>query len=245
MTESGNPILSQARFQTEQTGIATLPMTMRGTMMKTGLLFLLLLAGASWTWAGAGWAGAPDLDWRIIVGVIGGLILVLVTAFNPLLARYTSPVYAFLEGMALGGISSLLEYRYPGIVLQAVFLTVGVFAAMWFLYASGIIKVTARMWRAVMGATFGVVLFYVASWVMSMFGVGIPALHSGGMIGIGISLLIVGIAAFNLLLDFDFIHQMSEQKASAEFEWYGAFGLMVTLVWLYVELLRLLSRVRK
>lgn len=245
MAKSSNPIFTDARFLNPEYVQVRDSMTVSGSMNKTGLLFVILLVGALWTWSDTGWGGTPVLGWRVFVGVIGGLVLALVTFYKPMIAKYTAPAYAFLQGMALGGISAFFEGRYPGIVLTAVLLTFGVFATMWFVYASGIIKVTNSLRRGIFAATGGIFFVYVLNFILSFFGIQFPFIHSSGPVGIVISLVIVGIAAFNLLLDFDFIKQMSERNAPKTMEWFGAFGLMVTLVWLYFEILRLLAKTRK
>ena len=171
----------------------------------------------------------------------------LVTIFKPTVAPWTSPVYAAMEGVFLGAISQIVEMRYgkayPGIALQAVMLTSGTLLAMLFVYANGIIRVTDRLKAGIIMATGALCLFYFVSMMLRMFGVTMPLIWSATPIGIGFSLFVVGLAAFNLLLDFDFIEQAAHRQMPKYMEWYGAFGLMVTLVWLYLEMLRLLSKI--
>lgn len=238
--QSSNPALSEKRFDRIMQGpLATTSgetMTVQGTINKTSLMFLILLVTAAFTFNMAASAVTP---W-MIGGLIGGLIVALITIFKPEYSPYTAPIYAALEGLALGGISAFFESMYGGIVIQAVALTFGVFFVMLFIYKTGMIKVNAKFRRGIIAATGGVLLFYVLNWVFGMFGSGIE-LANMGLMGIGIQLVIVGIAALNLVLDFDFIEKSSAQGAPKFMEWFGAFGLMVTLVWLYLELLRLLA----
>jgi len=181
----------------------------------------------------------------MIGGAIGGLIFGLITAFKPTAAPYTAPVYAALEGLFLGGISALFELMYPGIVVQAVALTFGTLGALLLAYTSGLIKPTENFKLGITAATGAIFLVYMVSMVMNMFGSGgIGFIHDSGPIGIGFSVVVVIIAALNLVLDFDFIESGAKRGAPKYMEWYGAFGLLVTLVWLYLEILRLLSKLR-
>lgn len=178
----------------------------------------------------------------MMIGVIGGLVFAIITAFFPKAAPVTGPIYAALEGFFIGGISAFAEGAYSGIVIQAVSLTFAVMAALLFLYATRIIKVTRNFRLMVVSATFGILIVYLINFIMNFFGASVPYLHSSGPVGIGISLFIVAIAALNLVLDFDFIEQGVNRGAPKHMEWYGAFGLIVTLVWLYIEILRLLQK---
>ena len=180
----------------------------------------------------------------VIGGVIGGLVVAMVTVFKQTWAPYTTPLYAALEGLALGGISYLFEQRYPGIVAQAVFLTFGTLGALLFAYRSGIIRATENFKLGVFAATGGIAVVYLLSFVLGFFGIGVPLIHSSGTFGILFSLFVVVIAALNLVLDFDFIEEGAERGAPKYMEWYGAFGLLVTLVWLYLEILRLLAKLQ-
>jgi uncharacterized YccA/Bax inhibitor family protein len=217
-------------------------MTVQGTATKTILLLLMAMTSAVFAWGqlfSNGFENAGMYTWG---GAIGGFIFAMITIFKKEWAGYTAPVYAILEGLFLGGISAMYSTLYEGIVLQAVGLTFGVFFTMLLGYRSGLIKVTERFRAIVIAATGGVALFYVVAIILGFFGISIPMLHDSSPLGIGLSLAIIVIAALNLALDFDFIEKASKSGAPKYFEWYGAFGLMVTLVWLYLEILRLLSR---
>jgi uncharacterized YccA/Bax inhibitor family protein len=219
-------------------------MTIMGTVHKTGFLLLLVIIGAWWTWRmffAAEGNPAVVMPW-VMGGAIGGLVMALVTIFKKEWAGVTAPAYAVLEGFMLGGISSILEARYPGIVIQAVGLTFGTLFGLLIAYRSGMIKVTQNFRLGVVAATGGIFLMYMATWVLSFFGITMPFIHDNSIIGIGISLFIVVVAALNLVLDFDFIEHGAEQSAPKFMEWYAAFSLIVTLVWLYLEILRLLSK---
>ena len=219
-------------------------MTIPGTINKTAFLLLLCLLPASFVW-GRFFAGQTTVMPFVVAGAIGGLILALITAFKMQWAPITSPMYALLEGLFLGGVSAQFEMQFPGIVIQAVALTLCVTASMLFMYRTGIIKPTEKIKAGIFAATGGVALIYVLSIIMGFFGVNFPFIHSTGPLGIGFSLVVIVIASLNLILDFDLIDQGAKQGAPKFMEWYGAFALMVTLVWLYIEILRLLSKLRK
>nr|MDP9323819.1 Bax inhibitor-1/YccA family protein [Acidobacteriota bacterium] len=179
-----------------------------------------------------------------LISVIAGFIVAMVTVFKQSWAPYTTPVYAAVEGVALGGISVVFEARYPGIVSQAVFLTFGTLGALLLAYRSGLIKATENFKLGVVAATGGIALLYLLSFILGFFGVNVPLIHSSGTFGILFSMFVVVIAALNLVLDFDFIEKGAERGAPKYMEWYGAFGLLVTLVWLYLEILRLLAKLQ-
>jgi len=181
----------------------------------------------------------------MIGGLLVGFVLAMLSVFVTRWIAVTAPMYAIAEGFAIGGISAIFDLRYPSVVVTAVALTFGTMAVMLLIYRSRIIKVTDRLRLGIVAATGGIALVYVIDLVMGMFGAHLPVINSASPLGIGFSLLVVGIAAFNLLLDFDFIERAAEQGAARNMEWYGAFGLMVTLVWLYLEMLRLLSKLRR
>ena len=237
---SGNPALTADSFRSERAFPGTEAMTISGTVNKTGLSLLILMVTASLTWN-----MGPGASGLILVGVFGGLIAALITVFKKTWAPVTAPAYAALEGLALGGISAAFETRYPGIVSQAVFLTFGTLAALLIAYRSGWIKATENFKLGVIAATGGIFFVYLIGFVLSFFGVGIPLIHGSGTFGILFSVFVVVIAALNLVLDFDFIEEGAERGAPKYMEWYAAFGLMVTLVWLYLEILRLLAKLQE
>lgn len=220
-------------------------MTVGGTVWATAALLVLVVAAGVYGWnsvdATAESVSLPGWIFPVVLGALGVAIL---TIFKPNLARFTAPVYALLEGAFLGAISAAYNTAYDGIVVQAVGLTVGVFAVMLFLYGTRIIKVTDKLRMGIVAATGAIFLVYMVNMVLSFFDAEVPFLHDTGAMGIGISLLIVGVAAFNLLLDFDFIERGVAAGAPKKMEWYAAFGLLVTIVWLYLELLRLLSKLQ-
>lgn len=211
-------------------------MTMGDTMRATGTLFTLLLAGAVF-----GWINAETISGVLLISLLALFALLIVTMIRPQWVRVTGPLFAVAEGVLVGAISSLYSSLYDGIVVQAILATLAVFTAMLFLYATRIIKVTQRLRSTVILATAGIAIFYVATIVLSLFGVAVPSVFDAGPLGIGISLLIVGVASFNLLLDFDIIERGIKEGAPGWMSWFAAFGLMVTVVWLYLELLRLIA----
>jgi uncharacterized YccA/Bax inhibitor family protein len=217
-------------------------MTINGTINKTGLMLLLLIAAAAYTWNMVKGVDAGRAGTLAMVGAIGGFIVALVTIFRPQSSAFTAPIYAILEGLFLGAISAVINAQYPGVAFQAVLLTIGTLFSMLFLYRSGRIRATPRFRRGVMMATGAVFFTYLISWILGLLGMQVGFMHSTGPIGIVINLVIIVIAALNLIMDFDFIEKGSQMGAPKYMEWYGAFGLMVTLIWLYIEFLRLLSR---
>ena len=242
---SGNPALSDTTFRSEGRAVGE-SMTLQGTVNKTGILLGILVLTAVYTWNLFFQTGNPAAVMPIAIGgAIGGFILALITIFKKAWSPYTAPIYAALEGLFLGGISAIFEYQYPGIVIQATGLTLGTLASLLVLYKLGIIKPTENFRLMIVSATMGIAVLYLISMIMNMFGSsGIGFIHSNGLFGIGFSLFVVAIAALNLVLDFDFIEQGSELGAPKYMEWFGAFSLMVTLIWLYLEMLRLLAKLR-
>ena len=233
---SGNPALTSKIFTSEiQDGSDA--MTIGGTVNKTAMSLLLLMATASYTWQN------PSIG-LMMFGIFGGLILAIITIYKKTWAPYTVSAYALLEGLALGGISRIFDDQYPGIASQAIFLTFGILAVLLLAYKTGLIKPTENFKLGVTAATGGIVVMYLISWIMSMFGSGLSILNPNNtsMLSIGISLFVVVIASLNLVLDFDFIEEGAEKGAPKYMEWYGAFGLMITLIWLYLEILRLLAK---
>ncbi len=218
-------------------------MTINGTVLKTGALLMLVVCGAIFTWNRAMATGNPG-GW-VAVGAIGGFIVAIVTAFKKDWSPITAPLYAGLEGLFLGGISAIFEMHYPGIVFNAVCLTFGTMFSLLFVYQSGWIKVTENFRMGLFAATGGIMMFYLVAMVLSFFNIQMPLIHSAGPLGIGFSLVVVVIAALNLVLDFDFIENGAAAGAPKYMEWYAAFGLMVTLIWLYIEILRLLSKLQR
>lgn len=249
MIRSGNPALKESTFLDLGSGTVVSrdggAMTLNGTVNKTGILLLLCVITAAFAWMQvSSTAGVANTGIYVWGGAIGGLILALVTTFKKTWAPVTAPLYALVEGFFLGAISAMFEQRFPGIVFQAVLLTFGTLFALLFAYRSGLIKATENFKLGVVAATGGIFLVYLATIVLGFFGINIPMIHDNGIVGIGFSLFVVVIAALNLVLDFDFIETGVEQGAPKYMEWYGAFGLMVTLVWLYIEFLRLLSKLQ-
>lgn len=220
-------------------------MTVNGTVWATASLLVLVVASGVFGWNSVDTTGeSVSIPGWVFPVMLAGFGVAILTIFKPNLARFTAPLYALIQGAFLGAISGLYNSAYDGIVIQAVGLTIGVFAVMLFLYGTRIIKVTERLRMGVVAATGAILLVYVANLVLGIFGASVPFLHDTGPLGIGISLLIVGIAAFNLLLDFDFVERGVAAGAPRKMEWYAAFGLLVTIVWLYLELLRLLAKLQ-
>ncbi|HKL26986.1 MAG TPA: Bax inhibitor-1/YccA family protein [Desulfuromonadales bacterium] len=220
------------------------PMTLQGAVNKTIIMLALVVIGAGYTWNLFYNQGPAAVQPWMMGGLIGGLVVALVTIFKPTWSPFTAPVYAVLEGLALGGISAFFEARFPDIVVQAVALTFGVLFCLLVAYKSGMIKVTENFRLGVVAATGGIFLVYMIGFVGSFFGFQMPYIHESGVIGIGFSLFVVVIASLNLVLDFDFIER-GHGVAPKYMEWYAAFGLIVTLVWLYLEILRLLAKIRE
>ncbi|SFJ01412.1 Uncharacterized membrane protein, YccA/Bax inhibitor family [Paenibacillus sp. UNC496MF] len=239
---SGNPTLNDKTFDRHGSYSGSGRMTINGTVNKTFITLAVLLGAAFAVWNQ--YFKGLDVVPYAIGGAIGGLICALVISFAPRTAPFLVPVYAALEGAFLGALSAQYEYAYGGITMQAALITVCVFFALLAAYKTRIIRATENFKLGVFAATAGIALVYLASFVLGLFGVNVPYLHDNSLIGIGISLVIVAVAALNLVLDFDFIEQGAERGAPKYMEWYGAFGLVVTLVWLYVEILRLLSKLR-
>jgi uncharacterized YccA/Bax inhibitor family protein len=240
---SGNPALSKKSFEGFDVFDQSHLMTLNGTVVKTGILLTLVIGGAAVTWNAVLQQNA-NVGPLMMGGLFGGLIFGMITCFKPNWAPVTAPVYAIAEGLFLGGFSAFINARYPGIAFQAVGLTFGTLASLLFAYSSGMIKATENFKLGVVAATGGICLVYLASMIMGFFGMTIPYIHGAGPIGIGFSVFVVIIAALNLVLDFDFIEHGVERGAPKYMEWYGAFGLMVTLIWLYIEILRLLAKLQ-
>lgn len=248
---SGNPALKESTFLDLGSGAVVArdgeAMTLNGTINKTGILLLLTVLTAAFSWNQAlGPDGLPAPGFAVYMwgGAIGGFVLALITVFKKTWSPVTAPLYALVEGFFLGAISAVYNAQFGGIVMQAVMLTFGILFALLFAYRSGLIEATENFKLGVVAATGGIALVYLATIALGFFGIKIPLIHESGLVGIGFSLFVVVIASLNLVLDFDFIETGVEQGAPKYMEWYGAFGLMVTLVWLYLELLRLLSKLQ-
>jgi uncharacterized YccA/Bax inhibitor family protein len=254
---SSNPVLGENVFSHSAAGGQV--MTVQGAVNKTLILLALVLLPAAWIWSqilrpasdvmlGYEASAAPVSSgmWMpfIIGGGILGFILALVTVFKKEWSMVTAPLYALCEGFVLGGISAFFERMYPGIVMQAVALTIGTLFCLLMAYKAGLIRVTEKFRTGMLVATGAIALIYLVTIVLGFFNIRVPYIHEGGIIGIGFSLFVVGIAALNLVLDFDFIERGEEAGAPKYMEWYSAFGLMVTLIWLYMEILKLLSKLR-
>jgi uncharacterized YccA/Bax inhibitor family protein len=248
MLRTANPALNTKSFggfvgAARSSGQA---MTIQGTVNKTGILLTLVILAAIWPWRLFLEARDPSAvtGW-IMLGGIGGFVTALVTIFKKTWAPVTAPIYAVCEGLFLGALSATFEVRFPGIVFQAMALTFGTLLVLLAAYKSGLIKATENFKLGVVAATGAIALVYLATFVLQLFGVPIGFMNSTGWLGIGISLVVVVVAALNLVLDFDFIEQGAAGGAPKYMEWYGAFGLLVTLVWLYLEILRLLSKLNQ
>ena len=234
------------QFDPAYVGTRSTAMTVNGAVGKTFVLLAILSATAIWSWNAT--LNGQMRQEMLIGSAIGGFIVALITIFKPTVSPWTAPVYAAFEGVFLGMLSCIVENylgrKYPGIAIQAVAMTGGTLFCMLFLYTTGTIKVTDKLRSGIIAATGAICLVYLVSFVLTMFGVGVPFIRSATPIGIAFSVFVVGLAAFNLLLDFDFIDQGARAEAPKYMEWYAAFGLMVTLVWLYLEVLRLLRKLQ-
>jgi uncharacterized YccA/Bax inhibitor family protein len=249
--KTSNPALGENTFRDISTarygGVIdeSTRMTLNGTVNKTGILLVCAIATAAWTWRlflqSRDFADVTPL---LLVGALGGFIVAMVTVFKKEWSPVTAPIYALLEGLVLGSISALIETRYPGIAIQAVGLTFGTLFVLLLAYRSGLIPVTQKLRMGIVAATGGIAVFYLLQMLLGFFGFYFTSINGSGFIGIGFSLFVVVIAALNLVLDFDFIERGVQAGAPKYMEWYGAFGIIVTLVWLYLEILRLLSKLR-
>lgn len=236
---NGNPLFKDDLYR-DAVNTGTETMTVAGTVNKTFILLALLLSGAVWSWS------RPEMLMpNLLLGSLGAFIIAIVTVMKKEWAGFTAPLYSIMEGVLIGALSSMMEMRYPGIVMQAVMLTFGTLFALLTLYRLNVIRATDTFKKVVFAATAAVAVTYLVSMLMGFFGRSIPLIHEGGKAGIIFSLIVVGVAALNLVIDFDFIENGERAKAPKYLEWYGAFGLMVTMIWLYMEILRLLSKMRK
>ena len=241
---TANPALKERTFTGVRAAAGEPAMSLQGTATKSFVLVLLTVFAASFTWNAVASGNVGILMPATMVGGIGGFIVALITVFKPKASPYTGPIYAVLEGLLLGGVSALYNAKFAGLPAQAVALTFGVFIALLIVYRLGIIKATENFRLGVVAATGGIMIMYLLSFVLGFFGITMPYLHDSSPLSIGISLVIVVVAALNLVLDFDFIERGVANRAPKYMEWYAAFGLLVTLVWLYLEMLRLLSKLQ-
>lgn len=250
LARTSNPIFGKKTFEQAYTStVGEEHMTLNGTINKTALAVLFVIATAFYTWQkffevydplNPAIASASIIKY-LAIGGIGGFIIAIVATFTPRWSGFTTPLYAIFEGLFLGGLSAMFEAQFPGLVIRAVALTFAVFLSMLFVYRQGIIKVTGKFRRGMISAMMGLLMVYLVSWIAGMFGANVSYLHGGGTFGLIFSLIVTGISAFSLMLDFDFIDQNAAAKAPKYMEWYSVFGLLVSLVWLYVNILRLLS----
>ncbi|HEX3024660.1 MAG TPA: Bax inhibitor-1/YccA family protein [Chitinophagaceae bacterium] len=251
--ESGNPTLTEKIFNSAATRNAAIQGTMsvRGTMNKFGFMLLMLMGAATYTWNLYQTGNPGQMQTLMMVGIFGGMIAAFAIIFKPTWAPYIAPAYGLLEGLFIGGLSAVMndmfQKSYPGLVMQAVGLTFGVAIAMFLLYNFRVIRATEKFKSIIFSATLGIAIFYGLTMLLRLFGVQIDFISVGNnsTLAIGISLFVVAIAALNLIMDFDMIEKGAEAGAPKFMEWYGAFGLMVTIVWLYIEILKLLSRFAK
>jgi len=242
---TGNPALNQNTFADVRGTTAENAMTIQGTVNKASILLILVTVAASYTWQKVSQGMSQDVMVWTYGGAIAGLVFALITCFKKEWAPATAPLYAICEGLFIGGISALFEGMYPGIVVRAVMLTFGTLAALLFAYKTRLIVASDSFKRGIVAATGGIFLVYLATWVMGFFHMNTSFIYGNGPLSIGISLFVVVIAALNLVIDFDFIEQGAAAGAPKYMEWYGAFGLLVTLIWLYMEILRLLSKLNR
>ena len=241
---SGNPMFSDKTFNETIIDVNVPKMTLQGTVNKVGISLILVLISAAYTWNQYFTYGPSSIGGITIAGSLIGLVFALITIFKKTWAPITAPLYALAKGFALGGISAMYEAQFGGITIQAVTLTFATMFGLLFAYKTGIIKPDKNFMLMVFAGTFAIFALYLVNFIMMFFGTSIGFIHSNGLFGIGFSLLVVCIAALNLVLDFDYIEQGAENNAPKYLEWYGAFSLMVTLVWLYLEILRLLAKIR-
>jgi uncharacterized YccA/Bax inhibitor family protein len=247
--KSSNPILQDRAFRKETAFTSNKVMTVNGTIEKTGILIFILIIAAAYTWKMFYNSGDPatamsSMGAWMMGGAIGGFAVAIAMVFMKKYAGFLAPIYAVLEGLFLGALSAFFESMYPGIVMNAVLGTFATFLFMLVAFRSGIIKVTDKLRSMVFAATGAVAIMYLLSWILGMFGVNVSMMHDNSLLSIGISVVVIVIAAFNLLLDFDFIEKGSAMGAPKYMEWFSAFGILVTLVWLYLEILKLLAKLQ-
>src|SRR5579864_1537471 len=242
LMRTSNPTLNDSTFRGEGIALGN-TMTINGTVNKTGLLLIFAMGSAAWAWNAT--SNSPEQAGGLaILGSIGGLVMALVTVFKKTWSPVTAPMYAVLEGFVLGSLSEIFDKMYPGIAIQAVTLTFGTLLALLVLYRARVIRVTEKFRLGVIAATGGIAFFYLLTFILGFFGIRFSTIFGSGLIGICFSVFVVAIAALNLVLDFDFIETGAASGAPKYMEWYGGFALLVTLVWLYLEILRLLAKMR-
>ncbi len=242
---TSNPAFAQGTYDVRGMAVGYGPtMTISGTVNKAGFLIILVLLSAAWTWNQFFTNGPAAVGGYTMVGAFGGFIVAMVTVFKKQWSPITAPIYALLEGLFLGALSAMLELRFPGIAIESVALTFGTCLCMLLAYRSGLIRPTQRFMIGIVAATGGIMLVYFLSMILGFFHIQIPGIFGSGPVGVLFSLFVVVIAALNLILDFGMIEEGAYRGAPKYMEWYGAFGLMVTLVWLYLEILRLMSKLR-
>lgn len=244
-TQARNPVFAREAFGA-RAAVSGETMTLAGVMRKSLALLAICFAGMLYAWKGMPGIGLSDagVGRLFIGGFVGGVALLIYTRFRPERAVITGPLYALLQGLVIGVLTLALQAKYRGLPVQAAVLTVATLAVMLIGYRTGLIRATDKFRTIVASCTLSIFLFYIIAFGMSLFGLEIPFLHEGGLLGIGFSLFVVVLAALNLILDFDFIDR-GIGSAPAEFEWLAAFGLVVTLIWLYMEILRLLTKLRR
>jgi len=247
--KSSNPVLKAKVFNKDSSFDWSKSMTVNGTIEKTGILLLVVMISASYTWniffnSGDMENAMSAMGPWMIGGALGGFAVAIALMFMKKYAAILAPIYAILEGVFLGAISAIFESMYPGIVMNAVLSTLVTFLIMLFAYRTGLIKVTEKFKSVIFAATGGIAIMYLFSWIGGMFGMDLGFIHGSGLMSIGISIVVIVVASLNLLLDFDFIEKTSAAGAPKYMEWFGAFGLIVTLVWLYLEFLRLLAKLQ-
>ena len=244
MIRTANPALNDNTFSTTKSVINTQKMTLEGTVNKSFILLFCILFSASYTWNQFFSGNISLVSSLMIAGGLLGLILGIITIFKKTAAPITTPLYALAEGLFLGGLSATFEQSYPGIVIQAVILTFGTLFCLLSAYKSKLIQATENFKLGIVAATGGIALIYFANLILGLFGIQIPGIFDNGLTGILFSIVVVVVAALNLVLDFDFIEKGAEGNNPKYMEWVGAFGLIVTLIWLYIEILRLLVKLR-
>jgi|688.fasta_scaffold444690_2 uncharacterized YccA/Bax inhibitor family protein len=243
---TSNPAFKEKTWANAERDASGAVMTLNGTAMKAGFLGALLVASAAYPWHlfFTSNVSTAALTPFILIGCVGGFITAMITIFKQKAAPITAPIYAIFEGLALGGISAMYEYQYPGVAIQGIALSFAVLGAFLLAFSTKLVRPSQNFMQGVVMATFGIALYYLVAMVMSMFGMHAPMMWDSGWLSVGFSLFVVTIAALNLFIDFNFIEANVENGAPKYMEWYGAFGLMLTMVWLYLEVLRLLSKLR-